>query len=116
MSNKIGILGERYAVKYLKSHSYSILKTNFRISGSEVDIIATKEDTLVGVEVKTSLNRLLEGPELAVNRLKYARIILGLQVYAHRHNIQDSLQVDVVSVILQGVRLKKLKHFKNIQF
>lgn len=116
MSHKIGTIGEKIAVHYLQSRGYVIHERNFRISGSEVDIIATKDDRLVGIEVKTSLNRLSEGPELAVNRLKYARIILGLHMYAHINKIEQSLQVDVVSVILQGVRLKKLKHFKNIQF
>lgn len=114
--NKIGSIGEDFAANYLKSNNYSIISRNFHIIGSEVDIVAKYKDTLVGIEVKTRSNQLSEAPELAVTRLKYARIILGLQTYAHIHNIKDSLQIDVISVILHGVRLKKLKHFKNVQF
>jgi putative endonuclease len=55
-SKKLGNLGEKIAVKYLKKQGYKVLDRNFRYKGyGEIDIIAKKEENLHFVEVKTRL-------------------------------------------------------------
>ncbi len=47
-----GFVAEDLATTYLENLNYQILARNFRVRGSEIDIIAKKSDTLAFVEVK----------------------------------------------------------------
>ena len=49
-----GRIGESWVCDYLKRNGYSILERNFRVPGSELDIIALDKacTTLVCIEVK----------------------------------------------------------------
>ena len=54
MSNtSVGNQGENLACDYLKKQGYKILGRNYRIRGGEIDIVATDQNYLVFVEVKT---------------------------------------------------------------
>ena len=54
MNNKIlGNKGEQAAVQYLENHGYLIRERNYRARTGEIDIIASKGDTISFVEVKT---------------------------------------------------------------
>ena len=44
--NELGKKGEQLAVDFLLENGYEIAKRNYRFDKAEVDIIATKEDTL----------------------------------------------------------------------
>ena len=50
--NELGEKGEKFAVEYLLKNDYKIIEKNYRYLKAEVDIIAQKGHTLVGVEVK----------------------------------------------------------------
>lgn len=49
----IGKRGEEISVDFLEKKGYSIIATNVRVQGSEIDIIATREGILCFIEVKT---------------------------------------------------------------
>ncbi|MFA5230157.1 MAG: YraN family protein [Candidatus Paceibacterota bacterium] len=49
----IGKMGEQLAKNYLESQRYKILFTNYRFRHLEIDIIASKSQTIYFVEVKT---------------------------------------------------------------
>ena len=55
-TKEIGNLGEDTACEYLKSHGYMILQRNYHSRYGEIDIIASKGDTVVFCEVKTRKN------------------------------------------------------------
>ena len=46
ISNKIGLIGEEVAVKYLISKKYSIVFRNYLKKSGEIDIIAKKGENL----------------------------------------------------------------------
>lgn len=49
----LGNRGETQVVEYLQSQGFTILARNYLIRGGEIDIIATKKELLIFVEVKT---------------------------------------------------------------
>ncbi len=51
-TQKIGLLGEEVACKYLKQHGFSIVERNYTKKWGEIDIIAVKKDVLYFIEVK----------------------------------------------------------------
>ena len=54
LHNDLGHKGEDMAAKYLQEQGYFILERNWMNKGrKELDIIATKDDVIVFVEVKT---------------------------------------------------------------
>ncbi|MBF0441168.1 MAG: YraN family protein [Oligoflexales bacterium] len=54
-SKSLCSFGENIVVTILEEQNWRILEKNFRCIGSEIDIIATKGETLAFVEVKTRL-------------------------------------------------------------
>ena len=68
-SQKIGLLGEDIACKFLMKHGFSILERNYTKKWGEIDIIAQKEDKRYFIEVKSkSVNSLDLVTHETVNR------------------------------------------------
>ena len=65
-----GVDGEQKAVDYLISKNYKILHRNWRTKRGEIDIIATIDDTIVFVEVKTLPSGNLETLEHILGEIK----------------------------------------------
>jgi len=86
---------------------------NVRSAGAEVDIVATRERTLVFVEVKTRRSDRYGAPEEFVDPRKILRLRRALTVYAARKAYRDwNLRLDIIAVVLddQGERLRHLKN------
>ena len=62
MSEKLdkGKEGEEYAVKYLIDKGFKIIDRNFNSLNSEIDIICSKGDMLVFVEVRLKISPALK--------------------------------------------------------
>jgi putative endonuclease len=135
-TKKLGNLGEKIAVNFLKKKGYKILDKNYIpkwLRGpekKEIDIIAKprrnvsdilrgkKDDVIHFVEVKTlSGNNQTFLPEDKVNFLKQRKIIKAAQSYLLEKKIspETKWQVDVIAIKID-LRLKKakIKHLKNI--
>lgn len=52
-SQKIGEIGENISVKFLMKQGFSIIERNYTKKWGEIDIVATKEDKLHFIEVKS---------------------------------------------------------------
>ncbi len=76
-----GRRGERVAAEYLREHGYEILEINFRSGPGEVDIVGTRQDTVVFFEVKTWAAVPWSELAYAVTRSKRARITAAAQLY-----------------------------------
>lgn len=53
-TQKIGLLGEDIACRYLKKHGFGVLERNYTRKWGEIDIIAVKNNVLYFVEVKST--------------------------------------------------------------
>ncbi len=103
MSNvEIGRIGENIATKYLKRHGYKILDRNFRSKRwGEIDIVTSKDDVLVFVEVKTRVGTEHGEPVEAVTPHQLHALKRTGQHYKTEHpEAPEALRIDVVSIVL----------------
>ena len=120
MSNaEIGRIGEDIATKYLKRHGYKVIDRNFRSKRwGEIDIVATKDDVLVFVEVKTREGTKHGEPVEAVTPFKLGALKRAGQYYKMEHpEAPEALRIDVVSIILdpETHEPKKIELFLDAQ-
>jgi putative endonuclease len=96
----IGDLGETLARKYLEADGYTVHQTNWRHGHLEIDIIASKGETLHIVEVKTQSRTTAGYPEENVNRKKLKNLIVAADHYLSANKHWKHLQFDIFSIIL----------------
>ncbi|NVM24339.1 MAG: YraN family protein [Desulfobacterales bacterium] len=109
----LGKLGEDLARERLKDLGYRILKTNYRCSLGEVDLVARDGDILVFVEIKTRKNESLGQIKEAVNRRKQSQLSKVALAYLKSNNLWGSkARFDVVAVRLIDGK-KEVEIIKN---
>ncbi len=118
-TSELGFFAEHYAAEYLKLKGYTILGHNYRKPWGEIDVIATKQDIVIFVEVKAN-KKDIPGfePERRVNADKRHRMARIARTYLSDHNYPDDQpwQMDVVSVSFVKERgVAKIRHYKNIE-
>ena len=109
--NTTGELGEKIAQDYLVSLGYSILKTNWRYKKYEVDIIASKDNKLLFIEVKTRANQLVSGI-LSVDLKKQKNLIMAANEYLRNHSDEFNVQFDIIAVNFYKNK-HKIEHVKD---
>ena len=113
----IGKKGEKIAVSYLKRRGYKIIEKNFLIKGSEIDIIASKNDEIHFVEVKTRMDTSLGNPADAITYYKKKALIHGAKYYLMKNSryFDKICSFDVCEIILCNKIFfnKKINYIKN---
>ncbi|CAN5413217.1 YraN family protein [soil metagenome] len=104
MSDKIktGDDGEDLAAAFLMEKGYAILERNYRHKKSEIDLIISKGNWLVFVEVKTRSSTAYGYPEQFVDYSQKRMIFKGALEYMYLKNWQGNVRYDIVSVNLVG--------------
>ncbi len=110
-SNKLGSEGEQLAADYLKDKGWEILEMNYRHSRYEIDLIATKADCLIFVEVKARTNISFGHPESFVDEKKAENIMKAADHYIHEHNWQGNIRFDIISILKKG--FMELEHIED---
>lgn len=91
---KTGDRGEQIAAEYLKSEGYTIFARNWRgtkeIKSPEIDIIASKDNTIVIVEVKTVSTTKFGSPQEWITLKKRKRLIEGAKAYQAIEQLADT--------------------------
>lgn len=112
-SKSVGNAGEQEAFLYLKKQGYDIIERNWRTNAGEIDIICTKADVLVFVEVKNlphatpdMLSKVL-GEQKRNHILKTAKRFL----LNHRQYSNNYVRFDVIVLGMQG--LPSVYHIEN---
>ena len=104
-----GKTGELLAAAYLQQHGYMILHTNWRHSHYEIDIIATRNDCLHFIEIKTRRSSSHGLPEESVSLKKVRSLMKASAVFLYRHPGWKRVQHDVLSITLEDE--KKPEYF-----
>ncbi len=94
----IGRKGEEAAATYLLSHGFTLRHRNWRKGRYELDIIATKEDTLHFVEVKCRRRESLTTPEEAITPAKFRALTHAARAYIATYRLDLEVQFDLVAV------------------
>jgi putative endonuclease len=97
--NDLGKEGEKIAVEYLQKKGYAILEKNYRYLKAEVDIIAKKEDLLIGIEVKTRTSDYFGNPQDFINKKKIELLTSAINYYVIKNALDVEVQFDIVAII-----------------
>lgn len=115
---QFGAFAENLAADFLTQRGYLILDKNFRRKWGEIDLVASKNDILVFVEVKASIGNLVGfEPENRAGRAKMQKVLRTAKTYLSYKKLgtDREWQLDVVAVALDKItRSAHVKHFKNI--
>jgi len=105
MKNKeIGNKGEILARNFLIVNGYTIENNNWRYQHLEVDIIASKEQKLHFVEVKTRTNTTFGLPEESISKTKMGHLKRAAEAYLHFNTEWGRIQFDVIAIMLSNKR------------
>lgn len=108
-------LGEEIASRYLIKKGYKIIDRNFRKGYGEIDIIATFQNTLVFVEVKTRTTELYGGAIEAISYSKLRKLTRTCEYYKMLHpKLPQALRIDAILIDLENGEPKNTQHIENI--
>lgn len=112
-------MGEQMAVDHLLTCGYQIVHRNYRVARLEVDIIASKGDTLYFVEVKCrhvspdcSSDFM---PERAMTAAKRARIERAAELYIQSNPHQGDIFIELVAITFCNGN-HTLAHYKHNEY
>jgi len=111
--NKIGERGEALASRYLEQSGHRILARNFRYQRGEIDIIATDDQFLIIVEVKSRSYPSFGNPEASINQIKTDLMALAAGFYQELHDIRLEIRFDVISIIFRNGKKAELTHMRE---
>ena len=95
----LGQEGEQAAANYLQKNGWKIHIMNYHFKRCEIDLIASQNDLLIFVEVKTRTNTSHGLPEDFVDVKKAENIIKGAEHYITENNWIGNIRFDIVSII-----------------
>lgn len=100
LKREIGNKGEDIAVKLIKKKGYKIIERNFNVPKvGEIDIIATKKEYLVFVEVRLRKTAFYGSGAETVDVYKQKRLVKAALTYMKLNNLTDvPARFDVVSI------------------
>jgi putative endonuclease len=111
----LGESGEDSAVRYLKKKGYDILDRNIRIGRGELDIIASENDLIVFVEVKTrSCEKYLDLFD-SISESKAETLIQTCELYLEQNGLSiRDFRIDLIGILLIKGIVTKIKHVEGI--
>ena len=111
---KFGMIGEKIAQDYLRKNGYDILKTNFYTKRGEIDIIASINNTIVFVEVKTRTTLEYGTPAMAVGNTKLKHMKSTAKIFLMLNNLYKyDIRFDVIEIIIKNGKCF-INHIKKI--
>lgn len=113
---KTGNFGEQHAADYLKQKGYTILESNWRFEKTEVDIIASINDLLVFVEVKTRNGKQFGLPEQSVSKAKEKQLSIAASEYIYQRNFTGEIRFDIISILLHHNCVQDILHLEDAFF
>lgn len=97
-----GRRGEDIAVLYLQNSGFEILHRNWRFSRFEIDVIASKNEVLHFIEVKTRASLVFGRPEESVTTQKISNILKAGEAYQIEHPCWTRVQYNILSVSMKS--------------
>jgi len=111
-----GNKGENVAATFLLQNGYTILDRNWRFKHWEIDIIASKENKLHFVEVKTRTSKKFGNPEEGVNEKKMSSLKKGAEEYLFQNQQWCFIQFDVIAVTMKKENVEEIFLIEDVFF
>lgn len=110
-----GQFGEDLAVKFLEKRGYKIQHRNLKIRYKEVDIIATKDQEIIFVEVKTRTKNDFSDISQVMNIAKLSHFRRAAELFLYFNYTDFSPRLDLIFIVFDIVKkTANIKHFKSI--
>ena len=111
----IGKWGESLAADFLSEKGYKILARNVRTEYGEIDLIVTRGDVLIFVEVKTRTSNEFGYPEDAITKQKKEHLLASAQAYLQNHpEFEGDWRIDVIAIWRKDRNApQQIIHFEN---
>jgi putative endonuclease len=112
---RFGDFGERVAASFLESKGYTILERNWSVREGEIDLIASKPDELIYVEVRSRRGSQMATPEESINPRKAARVRTAALAYSTQHpEAPGNQRIDAVVIELDAKgRVMRVEQIEN---
>jgi len=112
---RLGLWGEKYCEKFLKSKGFRKLSRNFCCKTGEIDLVMVDSDgSIVFVEVKTRADEKFSPAESSITTAKKVRMSRAAQYFLATHSIEGRpFRFDVVTIILGQKGRPQIKHYEN---
>ena len=111
-----GQLGEDIAAQLLEKDGCAVIARNHHSIYGEIDLIASDGIYIIFAEVKLRRPGAVVSPPESVTPLKKSRIIKTALLYLQDHPCDLQPRFDVISIVMDGVRLISLEHLKGAFF
>lgn len=112
-----GNVGEEMAAHYLRDNGYQIIDQNNSTKFGELDLIATKNDILIFVEVKLKQTEDYGTPEEMIGKNKLMQVRRTAEIYLLTNpdiaNSYDKYQIDAICIVEETGRIS---HHENLTF
>lgn len=111
---ELGKWGEQIAAKFLRENGFCVLESNYKCPLGEADLIVSKKDTVIFVEVKTRGSLKYGLPSEAVTNQKKAKYYHIASYYInYKKLVNKNLRFDVIEVFLKHDGTFNINHIPN---
>lgn len=110
--NLLGKKGEEIAERFLLKKGYKVMAKNWRYKKLELDIIATINNLLIAIEVKTRTTNFVENLNEIVTKKKQRFIIEATNAYMEKFEIDLEAQFDIIFIVINNGKFN-LRHIKD---
>ena len=112
---ELGKKGEEIAADFLEDAGYQILKRNYMIGHSDIDILVKNNEFLVFVEVRTKSKNDRGMPEDTLTKKKLRRMKNTAELYIAFNHYEGLARLDAVCIILDDSdSIKHLEHYVGV--
>ncbi|MEA1910320.1 MAG: YraN family protein [Spirochaetota bacterium] len=112
---ELGRKGEEIASIFLEDKGYIIIKRNYMIGHSDIDILARNEEFLVFVEVRTKSKKDRGMPEDTLTKKKLRRMKNTAELYIAFNHYEGLARLDAVCIILdESDNVEHLEHYEGV--
>ncbi len=113
--NILGREGEDIAAKYLEQKGYAVLDRDWHCGHKDLDLVVTKDNTIVFVEVKTRTGNEWGDPQDFITDRKIRRIVNSADAYLRFNQVDMDVRFDVISIVAEGGEYK-VEHIEQAFF
>ena len=111
-----GNWGEALALTYLQGEGYAIECCNFRHRRTEIDLVASHDNKLVFVEVKTRTTLAFGGPSCHFPHAQRRRISRAASAYMDLTHYDWEIRFDLIAIHRRSETDYTLQHFEDVFF
>lgn len=111
--NDLGKWGENLVVDKLITEGYTIVERNWLCGHAEIDIIATRGDDIIFVEVKTRSTDDFGNPLEAMTPKKIGLLARAANSYLRQMRLDLNPRFDVVGIIGDGHEVTSFEYIPN---